>query len=409
MNIADILDLVKSTQGTNAKMDLLRKHKDNELFKKALKYALDGFINFNVVKVVKTKERLELSSDENQWANFFDLADACASRVYTGNAAIAVLSKHFKSVNENAEKWMRKVLEKNFSIGIATKSINKIFPGLIRTFEVQLAEKWTDKSSKSFPKQIRIEPKLDGIRCLSFVNERQCQMFARSGKQIVNFDDTIGKELATLPSNVYDGEIMDTDFTALMRQVHRKEGTDTTQSYLTIFDVVCHEEWDTQDSVEQFSERRKKLVEIFKDKNFKYLRLVDQSVIQNSQDQIDSKHEHYVLQGYEGAMVKNPNAPYCFGRSDAVVKVKAFDDDDLRVIGFKEGTGKHVGKLGSLLVDFNGVEVNVGSGLDDEMREEVWNNKDKYLGKVCTVKSQERTPDGSLRFPTFVCWRHDRS
>ena len=59
-------------------------------------------------------------------------------------------------------------------------------------------------------------------------------------------------------------------------------------------------------------------------------------------------------------------------------------------------------------MEFEGVEVYVGSGFDDEMRDEVWKNQSGYLGMTAEVRYQEVTPDGSLRFPTFVCWRTDK-
>ena len=121
-----------------------------------------------------------------------------------------------------------------------------------------------------------------------------------------------------------------------------------------------------------------------------------------------SYHGECVALGFEGAMLKNPSMPYCFGRSDAVVKVKAFNDEDLQVIGFLEGRGRHKGSLGAILVNFNGVKVRVGSGFNDVDRHEVWQNKEAFLGKTAEIRYQEITPDGSLRFPTFVCWRNDK-
>mgnify|MGYP003653607284 FL=1 len=303
---------------------------------------------------------------------------------------------------------MRNVLKKRFSIGLATKSVNKVFHELIETFEVQLAEKMTEKVMKKLPDAIRIEPKLDGIRCLAVVIDSSCEIFARSGKQIINFDSTIGAELSSLPDGVYDGEIMDEDFVALMRQVHRKEGADVSKSYLALFDCVSLSEWETRSGHQLLRDRRTNLEKCFFQKDFKYLKLVDQESIEKSEAVIDQYHQEYVKNGYEGAMVKNPDLPYSFGRSDAVIKVKSFFDVDLMVIDFKEGTGRHSGKLGSILVDFNGVEVNVGSGFDDDMRAQVWDNRHEYLGMTAEVRYQEITPDGSLRFPTFVCWRTDK-
>jgi ATP-dependent DNA ligase len=67
-----------------------------------------------------------------------------------------------------------------------------------------------------------------------------------------------------------------------------------------------------------------------------------------------------------------------------------------------------VGTLGAFVVDHQGVKVQVGSGLSDEIRSEIWDNKEKYIGRTIEIRYQEITPDGSLRFPTFVCFRNDR-
>ena len=74
----------------------------------------------------------------------------------------------------------------------------------------------------------------------------------------------------------------------------------------------------------------------------------------------------------------------------------------------KEGTGKHAGKLGSVIVDFEGVEVQVGSGFSDALRDQIWEDPENFIGRVIEVRYQEETPDGSLRFPTFVCFRNDK-
>jgi DNA ligase-1 len=140
----------------------------------------------------------------------------------------------------------------------------------------------------------------------------------------------------------------------------------------------------------------------------KYLRVVKRFSTRASYDDIKKLHDEFVVEGYEGAMVKDLDAPYKFGRGPEVMKLKAFHDVDLKVERLLEGTGKHVGKLGSVVVDYNGVEVQVGSGFSDDLREAIWNDPTGYLGRTIEVRYQEETPDGSLRFPTFVCFRNDR-
>jgi hypothetical protein len=61
----------------------------------------------------------------------------------------------------------------------------------------------------------------------------------------------------------------------------------------------------------------------------------------------------------------------------------------------------------------DGNVVKVGSGFSDELRKEVWQNQDKYLGAICEVKYFEETSnaDGglSLRFPIFKDFRSDKT
>ena len=86
--------------------------------------------------------------------------------------------------------------------------------------------------------------------------------------------------------------------------------------------------------------------------------------------------------------------------------------DDIRlneIKGMIEGTGRHQGKLGSFVIDYKGKEVRVGSGLNDETREQLWKEPEIHIGRIIEVRYQEETPDGSLRFPTFVCFRNDKS
>ena len=90
------------------------------------------------------------------------------------------------------------------------------------------------------------------------------------------------------------------------------------------------------------------------------------------------------------------------------MKLKAFHDADLLIVGFEEGTGKHRGKLGAIIVDHKGVNVKVGSGFSDDLREKIWDDTNTFKGRMVEIRYQEITEDGSLRFPTFVCFRNDR-
>ena len=407
--IVDILNQVKNARGSNNKKEILSKNSDNQILQKVLRYGLDSFMPFNIVKVPKTKSRFPMKSEDIRWKAFFDVADMCANRTYSGNFAVDMMRDVFSTVTEEEELWMRKILKKHLSIGASTKTVNNVFPNLIPTFDVSLAQKFDMKRLKG-KDMVAVEPKLDGIRCFAVVRDGRSQLFARSGKILTNFDNTIGKELVKLGEGCYDGELMGDDFISLMRQAYRKEDVDVSSTYIALFDYLPIDEWDTRDAKSSCSDRYEILLDRINDNNtdFDLVTPVERYECTPDYDEIKMLHDEFVSEGYEGAMIKDLDAPYKFGRGYEIMKMKEFHDVDLKIQMLEEGTGKHASKLGAIVVDFKGVEVRVGSGFSDEYRERIWKNQKDFIGRVVEIRYQEITPDGSLRFPTFVCFRNDR-
>lgn len=69
-------------------------------------------------------------------------------------------------------------------------------------------------------------------------------------------------------------------------------------------------------------------------------------------------------------MLREPQAFYENKRSKNLQKVKTFYDDEAEIIGYTEGTGRCLGWVGALKVrNSKGVEFEVGSGLNDDLRQ----------------------------------------
>jgi DNA ligase-1 len=123
--------------------------------------------------------------------------------------------------------------------------------------------------------------------------------------------------------------------------------------------------------------------------------------------------EASVEEGYEGIMIKSMDAPYECKRSDFWMKWKPTITVDLNIVGFEQGTGRNLNRLGAIICEGedNGrtIRVNVGSGFSDSDRDEYWFNRDTILGDVVEVQADAVTQnqDGSysLRFPRFVRFR----
>ena len=90
---------------------------------------------------------------------------------------------------------------------------------------------------------------------------------------------------------------------------------------------------------------------------------------------------------------------------------------DLEIIAVEEGTGKYAGKLGAVVCRSrpeNGISitVNVGSGFNDDHRNNLWAIRDSLIGKIVAVKynmrSKNKAGEESLFLPIFVEVRDDK-
>jgi ATP-dependent DNA ligase len=87
------------------------------------------------------------------------------------------------------------------------------------------------------------------------------------------------------------------------------------------------------------------------------------------------------------------------------LKVVPKKQADVRITGFKEGTGRLKGTLGSIQTNHG----SVGSGFDDKGRYAIWHNRGALMGAIIQVEYREVTEKGKLRFPAFVRFREDKN
>ena len=113
-------------------------------------------------------------------------------------------------------------------------------------------------------------------------------------------------------------------------------------------------------------------------------------------------------EGHEGLMLKSRGHMYRNARSWDWMKMKVQDTADLICTRFFEGEGRLTGTLGGIVVDYNGVEVRIGTGFSDFERGRIWCNQEDYMNEIAEVAWHEETPGGSLRHPSFKGWRFDK-
>ncbi len=267
-------------------------------------------------------------------------------------------------------------------------------------------------------------PKVDGIRFLMIDGVA----VSRSFKPIRNehIQDWLQ---AHLPDGI-DGELTcGTNFQDSTSGIMRIKGEP--DFHVWIFDYVDAE----SDEIAPYEERMQQLQDMGPLYDYEGHERVtvlypkpcpDHTVLQILDDWWTSK-------GFEGVMLRAPGGTYKFGRAsvreNTLLKVKRFRDDEGTVIGFVEkmsnqneavrnaigGLDRKGGKaghipcdtLGSFILDYKGQTLKCGSGLNDEMRKEIWENRDKYLGKLVKFKSMEVGVKDLPRHPIFLGFRDE--
>lgn len=129
-------------------------------------------------------------------------------------------------------------------------------------------------------------------------------------------------------------------------------------------------------------------------------------------DELDALYRQKREEGHEGLVVKDPRGIYKRGKKSGWFKCKPNDEADGIIQGVNWGTpglaneGKVIGFSVLLetgrLVDAN----NISRALMDEFTTNVKEHGEEYYnGWSCQIGYMEETKDGSLRHPSFTCFR----
>ena len=402
----------------------------NDEFFQGCRLALDPMITFGLKQIPEKEDEDGHGLD---WNSFISITERLRNRDLTGNAARDAVDALIKQATQKEwNGWYRRILIKDLRCGTSEKTINKVVEKkyasyAIPIFGCQLAHDSANHEAKVTGKKL-IEVKLDGVRVITIVRaDGRVDMFSRNGKELANFPH-IAQQISNViqlkgasksMDVVLDGEIMSSSFQDLMKQVHRKDNVEAGDAILNLFDVlpladfeqgVYNKDQTTRSSMVKFwVETNQHLIP-----NVTYVanELVDLDT-EAGQTRFKEINQKAVAGGYEGIMIKDPEAPYECKRSVAWLKLKPFIEVSLAVVAVEEGTGKNVGKLGALVCegedDGKSIRVNVGSGFSDADRDSFWSSRSSLSGNIVEVRADAVTQnqDGtySLRFPRFKGFR----
>ena len=418
MNTIEILEKLESDNSRLFKEALLREHSSNQTLRRALVMAADPWKNWGVAKYDKVDFFGSHGHEDTMLDIFMDLLDDLNDRKMTGNKARGAVEGAVSAFDQLGQKWAERLLWRNLRCGVSATTINKIWPGSVVPFAVALAETLTTvgvngdfKIADPISYPVRVEAKLDGLRCIAVKHNGEVSMFTRSGTPLETLP-RIKAAIEALPLDnfVLDGEAMadswEDSASIMMSSKSKKDDSDMRYH---IFDCLPLSEWQSQKSDTPYFFRLVNLATTLGLPEGSPFRLVKSKTCAN-ETELREFYSECLDEGYEGVMLKDVKAPYRWKRSDAILKLKPVATEEGVIVGWyeaKEST-KRAGQFGGFVVlTPNGVTTRVGGGYCDDLKNKIFaDGPDTYAGKIAEVEHQPPfTPDGKLRFPVFCRFR----
>lgn len=254
---------------------------------------------------------------------------------------------------------------------------------------------------------VLIEPKMDGIRACF----QDGQFISYNGKPLYNVD-AIVEELNALQvlkkGDFFDGELWSQSggwekTISVVKSSKTKKPIGDVRFY--VFDyVLC-------DQADMILQQRRDMI----DKLWMRHRFNLDHVVGTCWEMVESKKEfltsyrNYVNLGFEGAMIKQLDAPYLWmKRHKSWLRHKPTTTEDVTVVNVKEGKGKYVGMLGAFICMDQQKKPICVSGFTDQQRKEYWKKKTRLKGLVIEVKYYKRTQQGNMYAAQFIREREDK-
>lgn len=275
---------------------------------------------------------------------------------------------------------------------------------------IMLAKPFEQRYLDKMGERVIAQPKIDGVRMRAVpfgLKSPGYALFSSTGLNIgsllhINsalnwlFRDTSLEDLPVLDGEAYIHGMLQQDISSIVsRTVNAHPDSKDVQFH--IFDLV--------DAYRQ-STRVLNLSNLFKrPRRSPYIQIVESRWIDPKS--WTSQLSTYKERGYEGIILRDPNALYTFGKQSCILKFKPAKHDTYTIIGTLEAISKEglrKGMLGALmLVDSHGNRFKCGAGLTSHPeRVDLWERRDSLITCLAKVKYLRLTKKGVPREPVLV-------
>lgn len=355
----------------------------------------------------------------------FNILAKLTNREVTGQAARDMVIAHAQREGD----LIKLICNKDLRCGVTATTFNKVHPGSIPSFKVQLAKE-VPIETLSYPLIAQI--KYDGVRIIAIKEEGKVTFRTRNGMTVVLSQLQTMLEKSIADNFILDGEMtfaegkLDgrTSISGAINSAMHGGIIDESDLMFNIFDVMPLTDWQAAKCAAPYHKRWLSLIKLLTWLGLPNVIPAACIEVESAKD-VELYYDVLIEQGYEGVILKSADHLYTFKRSKDWVKLKEVKTADLTCTGWFNGDGKYEGLIGVLTlageVEGKQVKVNVGSGLTDKDRTELIFDDEygfdvlspKFFGSLVEIKYnsviRNAADDGwTLFLPRYVCVRTDK-
>lgn len=462
-SIYEILNELNESNSSNYKLDVLKKHKDNELFKRVLKMAFDKVqYNYGIGRLTLSRMEDLFREEVLSLEEVLDFLEfKLSTRVLTGNAAISELNKVLCNLSQEHREIIEGIIKRDLRINCGKTQINKVHKDLITKPIYMRCDTYNKKTASkiNFKNGAFIQKKADGTFRAFNNSDSIVTSTSRSGEDYVyplHFE-----QLSTYQNGNYIGELTVIMHDALipyfeekLRKTKEEEEKESIEKVLNtyaeykeqnkeyilprgfgngilnsldvpheyvlleLWDYVTDEEYSNAarkiKNTKTYEERFNELKSIVKET--KNIRIIETYTVYSIQEALKLTSD-FMNMDYEGSILKDKSAVFKDGTNAQQLKLKLCISVEMRIIGFHEGTKgtKREGKVGSIIFgNDEGTIKGKCSGFTDDFLDEISANQDKFLGCIIEVEFNDLSKASgnnywALSHPRFIEIRTDKN
>ena len=441
--IKNILDEIANEPGSNAKMDILRKYKDNAQLARVMYLAKSKRVKFYIKQIPEYESdyvSLSLTDALNELS-------VLSKREKTGHDAVEHLQSILTHVSAEDAYVIERIIDKDLKIGMGTSNINKVFKDLIEKTPYMGAKAYSEKLvNKLFEKDDALfsQIKMDGRYCNAIVRSGEVELESRAGETTHVGEALFLDELARMDDGVFNGELtidgLDrytaNGIIASIVDIEGKReerGIDETQTKIdnfekkhgpydqalfniryTCWDRIKVDEYFDKISKNPYNYRFGALKDQIKIHNSTQVSVVEYRLV-NSFAEATNHFQEALNEGLEGTVLKTWGGIWKDGKPNHQVKMKLEINLDLRVKGFQYGKvgTKNENVIATIELETeDGILKTNAAGMDEDMMDYVTENQDQLLNTVVEIRccglSQDSKGAWSTLHPSVVKLRDDK-